>query len=351
MNISFGGPSAAQKVLFAKNLSVMLRGGMTLVDALATVEASLSGTFKDVIAAVRKKVESGVSFSQSAAAYPKVFPEVFVNVVQAGESAGTLSDNLEQIAAQLKKDKDLMVKVRGAAIYPIIVLAATFFLGLAVAFFVLPQIVPLFKGLGVELPFTTRALIAFSELVEAHGLVLLGVVVGSLMVLVWLLKRRFMRPVTHGLLLYTPVVRSITRHTNIARFTGTLGASLKGGIGIDEALAIVHRSVSNYYYQKALSHALAQVRAGGKLSDALGKNTSLFPPMLVRMIGVGERSGKLEETLSYLSDFYEAEVDTSLKTFTTVLEPLLLLGIGTVVGFFALSIIAPIYDITGNVQR
>ena len=351
MDISFGGPSMSQKVLFAKNLSVMLRAGMTLVDALKTIEDSLSGKFRRAIADVRKKVESGMPFSKSVAAYPNIFPDVFVNVAEAGESSGTLAQNLEQIAGQLKKDKDLVTKVRGAMIYPAIILVATFGLGLAISFLILPQIVPLFQGLDVELPLTTRALIAFSALVEERGMTLFAAITAAVAGLVWLLRRRFMRPATHWILVNAPIVKKIVRHTNVARFAGTLGVSLKSGISIDEALEITRKSVNNHYYQRALLRVSKRVRAGSKLSDELLHNETLFPPMLVRMLAVGEESGKLEDTLAYVSDFYESEVDTSLKTLTTLIEPLLLLFIGTVVGLFALSIITPIYDITGNVQQ
>lgn len=351
MDISFGSPSMSQKVLFAKNLSVMLRAGMTLVDALKTIEDSLSGKFRRAIAEVREKVESGMPFSKSVAAYPNIFPDVFVNVAEAGESSGTLAQNLEQIAGQLKKDKDLVTKVRGAMIYPAIILAATFGLGLAISFLILPQIVPLFQGLDVELPLTTRVLIAFSVLVEERSMTLFAAITAAVLGSMWLLRRRFMRPATHWVLVNVPIVKKIVRHTNVARFAGTLGVSLKSGISIDEALEITRRSVNNHYYQKALLRVSKRVRAGSKLSDELLHYEALFPPMLVRMLAVGEESGKLEDTLTYVSEFYEGEVDTSLKTLTTLLEPLLLLFIGTVVGLFALSIITPIYDITGNVQQ
>lgn len=351
LDISFGGPSLTQKVLFAKNLAIMLKSGMTLVEALHTVRDSVSGKFRSILSKVIKKVESGVPLSDSLSKYKKVFPEVFINVAQAGESSGTLPENLENIANQLKKDKDLITKIKGAMVYPVIILIATFFLGIAVSFFILPKIIPLFESLEVDLPFSTRMLVSFSNLVESHGIILFGSIILFLLGLFWLLRKPFLRPATHWLIIKLPIIGRISRNANLARFSSTLGSLLKSGITIDEGLEITRRSVGNHYYKKELFRISKKIKAGSRLSNELTQNDFLFPAMTAKMVKVGEESGRFEESFAHLAEFYEGEVDTAIKNFTTMLEPLLLLFIGSIVGFLALSIISPIYDITGNIQK
>jgi len=241
-------------------------------------------------------------------------------------------------------------KIKGAMLYPIVVLAATFGLGLAISFFVLPQITPLFEGLKVELPITTRGLIWFSRLVQAHGSVLFSGIILGLGTLIYLARKKFSRPVTHWLLLNLPVIKPLTRNANIARFCRTLGTLLKSGLTINEAITITQTILGNFYFQHALSDAVSRLGSGTPLSEHLSRYENLFPKLVTRMIRVGEESGRLEESLYYLAGFYEEEVDNSAKTMATAIEPILLIGIGLVVAFLALSIITPIYGITSGLK-
>ncbi len=236
-------------------------------------------------------------------------------------------------------------------LYPVIVLVAAFFLGLGLMFFVLPQITPLFERLDIELPITTKIIIWLSKQIQAHGLwIFLGILVGITALLV-LVKQKFSRPFTHGILLRLPIISSLAKHANLARFSRTLGTLLGSGLHIDEALLILKDTMGNYYYQHALDRIAYLTSRGSKLSSNLEEYEWLFPKLVTRMVGVGEESGKLHETLIFLADYYEAELDTSTKSLSTAIEPMLLIGIGLVVGFLALSIITPIYEITGSVKR
>ena len=351
MDVSLGGVNLEQKVLFAKHMAVMLKSGLSIVEALNTAEESTSGKLKKVLGKVRNSVESGHSLADSLETYPRAFPEFLVSVTRAGETSGTLVENLENAAEQLKKEKELVAKLKGVMIYPVVVLAAAFVLGMGISFFVLPRIIPLFEGLSVELPITTRVLIAFSHVVENYGLYLFGSIVAGVVFLLWLIRQRFSRPVTNWLLLHTPIVGRIVRNSNLARFCRTLAMLLKSGLNIDEALEITKNTVGNYYYQRAVGNISKNIQAGTKLSANLEEYSALFPVIVVRMVKVGEESGKFEDTLFYLADFYEADVDNATKSLTTAIEPILLLTIGIIVAFLALSIITPIYDITGNIRR
>jgi type II secretory pathway component PulF len=336
-SFSIGGVKLAQKAVFAKNLAVMLKSGLVISEALEIAESSAEGKFKKVLAGVVLSVKSGNSFSKSLSDYPKAFSTLMISSVRAGESSGTLEENLEN--------------VKGAMLYPVVVLIAAFVLGMVISFLVLPKIIPLFEGLNVDLPITTRALIWFTHFVEANGFLLFLGIVGVIVFLAWLVRQKFTKPITHWLFLHTPILKGVVRNSNVARFCRTLGTLLRSGLNIDEALEITKNTVSNYYYQRALAQVSVRVGKGFKLSKDLAQFSAHFPVMVTRMIRVGEESGKLDETMLYLAHYYEVEVDTSTKSLATTIEPVLLIFIGLVVGFLALSIITPIYDITGNISR
>ncbi|OHA05308.1 MAG: hypothetical protein A2934_02810 [Candidatus Sungbacteria bacterium RIFCSPLOWO2_01_FULL_47_10] len=350
-DVSFGRVNITQKTLFARHMSVMLKAGVPIVESLQVAVESADGKFKRVLAGVLRAVESGNPLSAALRLYASVFPPFFINAAYAGEKSGTLVENLENISVELEKEKALLGKVRGALTYPIIVIVLAFFLVMAFSFFVLPKIAPLFSGLGQTLPLSTRVMISFSRFMEQWGVYAFFLLIGCIPFLVWFLRRPFVRPVTHRLLLIVPVVRSISHNVNLVRFSRTLAMLVRSGISIDEALSIVEETLGNFYYRRAIRRVTEHVRRGGKLSEALELRRDLFPVLLTRMVRVGEESGKFEETLFYLGTFYEDEVDAATRSITTIIEPALLLGIGLVVGFIALSIITPIYNITGNISR
>ncbi|MDA1334733.1 MAG: type II secretion system F family protein [bacterium] len=349
--ITIGGVSLVQKAIFAKNLSVMLKAGLQITEALEITRESATGKLKKVLGHVLRAVESGNTLSDAFKEHPKAFSGLFVNAVYAGEKSGTLVENLENVATQLQKEKDLLSKVRSAMLYPIIVLIASFFLALGLSFVILPQITPLFEGLDVDLPFTTRAIISFSNFIQANGGKLILGIIGGLTLFLWTIRQKFSHPVTHWLLIHTPIVKTVVRSANVARFSGTLGMLIKSGVRVDEALEITHDAMGNYYYKRAIAHVSKGVARGGRLAENIDAYRDLFPLLVARMIKVGEESGQFEETFLYLAEFYEAEVDTATKALSTAIEPILLIGIGLIVGFLALSIITPIYEITGNIKR
>ncbi len=346
-----GRVNLTQKAILAKHLAVMLEAGLTLSEALTVAMDSAGGNLKRVLRRVRQSVQSGTSFSKALGAYPKVFSGVFVSAVYAGERSGNLAVNLANLSRELAKERILVAKVKGAMIYPGLVLAAAAALGLGIAFFILPKITPLFRGLRIDLPWTTRLLISFADFIDAHGTTFfLGLVLGAIF-LPWLWRRPWLAPLTHWCLLNFPALGRISANLNLSRLAGTLGLLLKSGVNIDEALAITEKTTGNFYYRRALRRISAAVGRGLKLSESFEQFPKLFPLLFSRMARVGEVSGRFEETFFYLADFYEDEVDAATKSLSTALEPILLLVIGLVVAGLALSIITPIYEITGNIRR
>ncbi|MBI4273038.1 type II secretion system F family protein [Candidatus Uhrbacteria bacterium] len=351
LDITFGSTGPTQIAILAKQLAVMLRAGLTLQESFVIARDSSRGKLTSILDQVLESITAGQKLSRALGDYPRVFSGLFVNAVRAGETSGTLVENLEQLAVQLNKEKELVAKIRGAMIYPIVVLVAAFFLGLGLAFFVLPQITPLFERLNVALPITTRIIIWVSKQIQANGIFIFSGIIGTITGFIILLKQKWMRPITHMILLRLPIIGPITRQTNLARFSRTLGTLLGSGLHIDEALSILRSTMGNYYYQHCVSTVEHFTTRGSKLSTNLDEYQWLFPKLVTRMVSVGEESGKLHETLIFLADYYEAELDTSTKSLATAIEPILLIGIGLFVGFLALSIITPIYEITGSVKR
>lgn len=350
IDLSFGRVSLTQKLLFAKNMSLMLQSGLSIVEALEAAQDSSGPALKKILKGIANSVQAGNSLADSMAHYPKVFSGFFINAVRTGEASGTLESNLAYASLQLEKDQEIQSKVKGAMLYPTIVVSATFVLGLVLSFVVLPKITPLFEGMHMELPFTTRALLWFSHLIQNYGVILVIGIIAFIFCATLLLRQKFSRPFNHFVLLHTPVFKNLVRNSALARFSLTSGTLLRAGVPLVEGMSITIDAIGNHYYEQALLKIAKEVEKGSALSEVLSRFPKLFPPLLTRMIQVGEKSGKLEETFLYLASYYEREVDMSAKSLTIAIEPILLLIIGGVVGFLALSIITPIYNITGSIH-
>lgn len=339
--------SFLEKVLLAKNLALMIKSGLPLRESIAVIqEQTKSRTFKKVLDKVIKNIDNGQSLADSLARHPRVFDSLYINMIRIGEESGTLEENLEHLSLQLEKSYQLRQKVQAAMIYPSIILLATIILSSALTLFVLPQIVPIFKSFNIQLPMTTRILIGFTEITQNYGPYILILLAFFIFFLILISRLPAVKLLIHKTILRLPVIGSISRSVSISHFSRTLGILLKSGIPVTEALDITRATLTNLVYQKELVRLTAQVQRGKTISNYLKKKEALFPLMTSRMLSVGEKTGKLDETLSYLGNFYEAEVDKSTKDLSAVLEPILLLTIGLAVGFIALAIISPIYEIS-----
>jgi type II secretory pathway component PulF len=353
---AFGFVTHVEKVIFTKHLTVMVKAGLSLLDALRILrEQASSSKFRSVLGQVVKSVESGQSLSDSLARHPRVFSPFFVNVIRAGESAGTLEGNLEHLAEQFTKDHELRQKVRNALMYPAFVLVAAVIIAFFFALYVIPQITSLFSGLkDLELPLVTQLMVSFANFAKNNSALLVGGTIGGVMFLIWLMRLKVMRPISHGIVLRLPIVGKLTKDVNLALFSLVLGTQLKSGIPIMQALEVAGRVIDNYYFQRAILAATETVSRGGSLSEGLADFPEIFSSLTVRMVEVGERSGRLEDVLGFLSEFYSLEVETMMKNLTTVLEPVMLVVIGLLALALAYAIIIPIYNyvsVIGNMGR
>jgi type IV pilus assembly protein PilC len=349
--LGWGRVSLLDRVIFARHMALMLRSGLALNEALSVMaEQSDSAKMRNIVGAIEKAISNGESLSAALKKYPRVFSGIFVGMVQVGEASGSLERNLEYVATALEKDYALRRKVIAAMIYPIIILVATFLVGVAMTFFVLPRIVRMFETLRIALPTPTRLFISLAKFLVADGIyVLIGIAILVVLIRV-LIRAKATRPFFHKLILGTPFLKNIIRKVNLARITRILAVLLKCGVTINESLVITAQAIDNAVYRRILVRAAEAVKTGKSLAVAFS-DESLVSKMTGRMISVGEKTGKLEENLFYLADFYEEEVDQATKNLSSVIGPVLMIVIGVVLGLLAIAIISPIYQFSGSLGR
>lgn len=347
--MTIGHVSDVNLLFFVKHLSIMLRAGIAIFEALTMLKEQSKGRMKIVLQSVLDKVESGETLSDALSSYPKDFPELFVQLVGSGELSGTLEKNLNYIANFMQKEIELKKKVRGAMLYPAVVFIGVLGLTMAVGLFVLPQILPLFESLDVKLPLSTRILIWFAEFFRDFGiLVVIFTIMASFMTPVFL-ELKMVKPISHRIYLRLPIAGTIIRHLSLSRFFTVLATLMEAGLPIDESLSISAKIIHNVRYRNAIISMRKSVMQGNDLADVMDDNNFLFPILVSHMMKVGEKSGNLVDSLNYVGIFYEAEVDDKLKNLSTLLEPVLLIFIGIIVGFVAISIIGPIYSLSAGI--
>ena len=343
--------SHLDKLLFTKHLAMMIKAGLPLREGVATIqEQTRSRKFKRILNDIIKRLDNGESLAKSLTRHGKAFSGLFINMIEIGEKSGSLEKNLEYLAEQLEKSYNIKRKVMAAMIYPAVILFSTFILGAGLAIFILPKLIPLFKSLRVTLPLSTRILLLITELIQNYGLfIFLGIIV--FLILAFLLSRlKLIKFINYQVLLKIPIAGKASKNLNLSLFSRTLGILIKSGISIVEALDISADTLGNLIYKREVKRVSLKVQNGKQISTYLKTKSKLFPATFSRMIMVGEKTGNLEESLIYLADFYEKEVDNTTQKLSTILEPVLLIIIGFIVGFIAISIITPIYQITKGIH-
>ena len=340
----------SEKVLFSQELSTLVNAGVPISQSLAMLEKQTKNKrFKGVIGEIAKEVDGGMPLSSAIEKHPHVFSPIFVSMVKSGEIGGTLDESLNRLADQMVKDKALTSKIRGAMIYP-----AVIFVGMVCAMiFMLVTIVPtledMFNEMGGELPFTTKSLIFLSDAVTKYGIFTLIIVVSLTIGIRYALRKIYkFKYFVHSMLLKIPVVGSLTTKMNIARFSRTLGSLLNSGVSIVESLQIIANASQNLLFKEALQKSAEKVKNGSSISDTL-ENFPVIPLLVTQMISVGEETGSLDKILNKVADFYDSEVENMSRNLTVLLEPLIMIFIGIMVGYLIIAIIGPIYAVTGMV--
>lgn len=346
----FGKVKLSELIIFTRNLSGMLKAGLPLARALSVVEKQTKNkTFKKILADLQNEINSGGTFSSGLAKYPKVFSKLFISMVRAGEESGNLSNSLLEVGMNLNKSYTLTKKVKGAMIYPGVILGAMVIIGILLFAFVVPTLAKTFVELGVKLPATTRFIIGlgnfFSNYLIFALLSVFAIGFGGYM----LFKAKFMQKYIDFVVIRIPVIGTIAKEVNTARTTRTLSSLLLSGVAITRAIEITGDVVQNVYYKKILEEAKDRVEKGSPFSSVFTENTNLYPIMMSEMIQVGEETGKLSDMLLEVASFYEGEIEEKTKNLSTIIEPILMIFIGGGVGFFALSMITPLYSVLNNI--
>jgi len=347
----FNGVKLNEKIIFTKNLSGMLKAGLPLSRALQVLEKQTTNVyFKRVINAVLDNIDKGGTFSDGLAKFPKVFSPLFVSMVRSGEESGGLPTALSEIGINLEKTYGLNRKIKSAMMYPSVIISAIFLIGILMFIYVVPTLTKTFKELNVQLPWSTRLVIGISDLLANHLVfVVLGLLVLVLIGIV-VFKNEKTRKMIDYASVRVPVLGVLLQEVNSARTTRTMSSLLASGVSIGRAISITEEVLQNFYYKQILKEVETVVQKGGSISSVFKKNTKLYPVMVGEMMEVGEETGKLSDMLSDIALFYEGEVDAKTKDLSTIIEPVLMIFIGAAVGFFAISMLTPMYSIMDSIK-
>jgi len=343
--------SVKDKLMFTRNLSVMIASGLPLSRAIKNLELQTKNKkFSKVLEEVHKDIQSGLAFSDGLAKYPGIFGDLFVNMIRVGETSGNLEEVLGILAVQLEKEHELSSRVKGAMTYPIVILIAMIGVMIVMLTYILPKIMGIFKDMQVELPASTKFVIALSDALMNHGiLIAIGFFVSLFFAKIFFQTESGKKTIGF-LAINLPIIGKIVVKINCARFSRIYSSLLKSGVSVLESLRILSNTLTNYYYKDVFSQSMEQIQKGATLSSLIEKNPKIFPVLVYQMLEVGEETGKTEEVLFKLAEFYEEEIAQITKNMSSIIEPLLMIIIGSAVGFFAVSMLQPMYSLMENIQ-
>jgi type IV pilus assembly protein PilC len=340
----------AQKIAFAKNLSAMTKSGLSLSRALSVIERqSKAGRLKEIVEGVNLEIKKGKTLSESLRGFPNVFSNLFIFMAKAGEESGGLSDALGNVALQMDKTYRLQKKVKGAMIYPAVIVTVMIIVGILMFIFVVPGITATFKELNTELPFTTKVIIGLSDFLVEHWFLTILIIMGAVSGIYFSLKTIWGKNLRDYLVIRIPVVGDLIMEANAARVARTLSSLLTAGVPIAQSILITKDIVTNHYYKQVLDEASKAVEKGENISGIFMKNPKYYPTFVGEMMSVGEETGNMSNMLTEVALFYELDVEERTKDLSTIIEPVLMVIIGAAVGFFALSMVTPIYSVMDNV--
>ncbi len=342
---SFGGVSLKDKMMFARHLGVMLSSGLSLPKALTVISnQSKNKKFKDILEKIEKEVKTGNGLADSLAKYP-IFDELSVNMIRVGEVGGNLEEVLKLLADQLEKEHNLLSKVRGAMYYPAVILLVMIGVGIAMMIYVVPKLTTVFEDIQTPLPLTTRMIITVSNYMASHQTTVGLIVVSVVAVLIVFFKSSSGKKAASVLSSNLPVIKKMIIKVNNARFARIYSSLTRSGVSVVESLKIISRTLTNNRYKEAFLQIGEGVQKGRTLHEELAKYPKLFPVLTTQMVEVGEETGKTADVLMNLADFYEEEINQMTKNLSSIIEPVLMVIIGIAVGFFAISMILPMYSV------
>ncbi len=351
LNITCGtGITTRDIVIFTRQFATMINSGLPLVQSLDILAEQTDNTaLRAVIRDVLYDVESGHTLADAMGKHPKVFTELFVNMVAAGEAGGILDTILLRLATFLEKNDALIRKIKGAMIYPAVIFTVAGLAVITLLIFVIPTFQQMFEAAGVPLPLPTRIVIAMSQVLQDYWWALGGGVIGAVFLIRYAYTTDAGRLNIDRLLLVLPVLGDLQRKSAVARFTRTLGTLVSSGVSILEGLEITAKTAGNRVIHDAVMNSRASIAGGETIAGPL-KESGVFPPMVVQMINVGEQTGGLDEMLTKIADFYDDEVDTAVEALLSAMEPIMIVVLGVVVGGMIVAMYLPIFDMINAVE-
>lgn len=335
-------------VIFSRQFSIMMTANVSITEALLTIfEQTENIKFKDIISKVAYDVDNGVSLSDALKKHPRVFSNFYCSVVKAGETSGKLDNVLEYLADEIEKDYDLVKKFRGALIYPAFIMTGLFIVGIVFIFFVLPSLTKILEETGGELPLSTRLVIGASNFLQNYYLFLIIAVISIIIFLRFYLKTGNGKRVKNYVSINFPIIGKIFRLVYLVRFSSSLSTLLKGGVSLIKSLEISTEIINNYYYSDAIDKSIEEINEGGSVSSSL-IDSPYFPKMVPQIMMVGEKTGRMEESLDEIAKFYEKELNGKLNNLNSLLEPLIMVIMGIGVGIMVAAIILPMYNMASQ---
>ncbi len=352
INLSFGtGVKAVDLTVMTRQLSTMVSSGMTLLRSFYVLEAQTqSKGLRDILTKVRKDVEAGDPLSKSLARHPKVFNPLYTAMVEAGETGGVLEEALVRIADQLEADASLKRQVKSAMMYPTIIICFAGLVVLGLVAFIVPVFIATFKQFGGDLPAITKLVVAASHFVTHQWYLLIGGTAGIFFGFRKWKSSKVGRPQWDAFRLRIPMkIGSVVQKVALARWSRTLAALMSSGVPILDALEITGKTAGNAVVERAMASVMESVKGGGTIAAPL-RDAPVFPSMVAHMIGVGEETGALDTMLAKIADFYEDEVDAAVKALTSILEPIMIIFVGGIVGFIVIAMYMPLFKVYDQIK-
>lgn len=337
--------SARELVLFSRQFSTLVSAGVPIVQGLTIlVDQAETPLFKDVISAIREDIEQGISITDAMRKHPEAFSELYVSMVKAGEVGGILDNILERLSSYLEGAQELKGKVKGAMVYPAVISCVAGAVTLFLIIFIIPTFQNIFSSFGAELPLPTRLLIGLSDILRKFWYLVIATPVAAFFGFMKFNATERGKTIVDTWSLKIPVFGTMLRKVAVAKFSRTLGTLIKSGVPILQALDTVGKTSGNKVIENAINTARESIREGERMAEPL-KRTGVFPPMVVQMVGIGEETGNLDTMLNKIADFYDQEVDVAVKGLTSMIEPMIMVVMGIVIGCIVLAMFLPMFSL------
>jgi type IV pilus assembly protein PilC len=338
-----------EKIIFFRQLAILIDAKVPLIPALKAINDQTDNKYLQiVISEVIQDIEGGVTFSESLSKYPDIFSPMMINMIKSGEVSGNLQKTVVYIADSIEKNYRLSSKIKGALFYPIFVISVAAIVGFVVITWILPKLTVMIKEMDVPIPWYTQVLISLGDFMASYWWIVLIIILGLLSALIYYIKSEDGKKELDQIKLKIPIIGTLFKYIYMARFADNFGILLIGGIPVVKALSLVSEVIGNSVFEGIILRAVDEVKTGGNISSVFQKSEDIIPPILTKMVRIGEETGKMSEVLRKISTFYEAEVDRITASMVTLIEPILIVCLGIGVAIMVFAILLPIYDIAGK---